>query len=202
MKKFFVLLAVFAITVGSAFAAEGTGSWGDVSVPGEGAKATMEVTFDLTSYEGMFNIGFSDNPPTVVEGALSEFTPKKSLSLTLTGDEYTGSTNIFYAIKLLNESETKYDVTMSIAEKLRPTTGANTDNDIAAIDWTVSAGAVALQTKETAVKSGVVFDDITSDGAWTVGSLPLSVSTDGFENASLDNATYAGTVTLKIATAN
>lgn len=196
MKKLMVLLMVLAIAMGSMFAADSEGQWGgNVVTEGTGDSAILNVKLDLTKGMNLFNIGFATKEVTK-ENINDASIVQKDLVLELNGSEYTGTTYIYYGIK--NTTEDAYDISLSIDGALKSA------SDEKGIDWTIKSedgSTVSLvsqtsgQTLSNEVWSGVG----ASQSDFTVVSMPINISTDGFLGDShLENEIYSGTVKLTI----
>lgn len=196
MKKLMVLLMVLAIAMGSVFAAESEGQWGgNVVTAGTGDSATLNVKLDLTKGMNLFNIGFATKEVTK-ENINDASIVQKELVLELNGSEYTGTTYIYYGIK--NTTEAAYDISLSIDGALK------SDSDTAGIDWTIksedgSTVSLVSQTSGQTLSDEVWSDVGASQSGFTVVSMPINISTDGFlDDNNLENEIYSGTVKLTI----
>lgn len=189
MKKILVLLMVMAIAMGSVFAVPGTGSWTGDSIGVSGESATLGVKLQLSSME-IFTIGFTDQAE-VNAGNIDSVTPKTELILSPEGSEYTGTTNIYYGVKNLDEGTT-YKIGITIGDDL--SAGSGTD-----IPWNASAASAYVSSQGT--KSGDVWESVGTTQEYEVNCTQLSISTDGFVGLTGLNTTtpYEGTITLTIA---
>lgn len=196
MKKLMVLLMVLAIAMGSVFATESEGQWGGNVVTAEtGDSATLNVKLDLTKGMNLFNIGFATKEVTK-ENINDASIVQKDLVLELNGSEYTGTTYIYYGIK--NTIDAAYDISLSIDGALK------SDSDATGIDWTIKSedgSTVSLVSQTTGqTLSDEVWSDVgASQSEFTVVSMPINISTDGFlDDKNLKNEIYSGTVKLTI----
>ena len=191
MKKIMVLLMIMAIAMGCVFA--DAGSWTGDTVSGTDSYAELSVKLQLSG-TNIFSIGFSDSEVTTEN--IDSVTPKTELSLSPNGLEYTGSTNIYYAIK--NLDTTDYTISLEIGDAL-----ASSDEEKDTIEWIASATGdqkADVSSKESGTKSAPVWT-VGKTANYEVGYTSLTVSTDGFAEVTNPDTTnpYFGTLKLKIA---
>lgn len=189
MKKILVLLMVMAIAMGSVFAADG--SWtGDAVTADSNAVLNVRLSLDTTN---IFTIGFTDEAEVTTEN-IDSITPKTELVLAPEGSEYTGTTNIYYGVKNLEEGKT-YKIRITIGDALHA--GESYDD----INWTATTTAGPVTVASNGTKSGDVWTSIGGTKQYEVNYTQLAVSTDGFvdvNNPDTDTD-YTGTITLTIA---
>lgn len=198
MKKFFVLLAIFAIAMGSVFAVS-NGQWGGVAVEADyndTAAAQLNVSIDLTDRSGTYVIGFSGEE--VTESNVESVTPLEELELGLnTKGEYSGTAYAYWSIKT-NADENDIVIGISIPEKL------TSDSDTTGIDWKLTSGekTVTVNSTQTELKT---ITGTEAAASTIIGSVPLEITTTNFatldavsSGRTLADELYSGVIKLQI----
>lgn len=205
MKKFLVMLAIMAIAVSGAFAAEGTGAWvGTGTESPVNKNATMEVTLDLSSESTLgkyYMIGFTSSVAGLSSTSL-EVEPLKTVALntaTTTGDFTTqGDVYVYWAIK---DSSTKYDIQLSLDNDL---TTSSEEEGNKFVKWSVTPTSEGLKLTsngtgtESQNKSTVVGNSIGGAAGMQTGSNKITISTEDLLESSYAEGEYTGTLTVTI----
>ena len=210
MKKVLLVLAILAIAMTTVFAVEGTGSASNTSLDTKGTSATLEVTLNLTSdLANYVEVGFSSNEvktTNVGEGTangVSDATVIKSIALTeANGGDLSnpdGTAYVYWIIKGL--SGTTANITLEAGQHLAQESGDPT------ITWIATAKTSEGDKSTTSYgqsgsASAATVATVISDGSLEVGSAPLKISTVDLLNTTVTQGDYAGTLTIKIASAS
>lgn len=196
MKKILVLLMVMAIAMGAVFAVDAAGSTSvdSVTTSASSNRASLEVTVDLSQYEGLYTFGFTGTEVAAATGEGAQavtITPLTSIGLTPENDEFTGSAYVYYAVKAPNAQKLLFDVTLS-----GPLTNGTKN-----LAWQVSDGTGTEVVKSTAPETAANVGEFTSAGTYAIGSFPIKMTTDGFLSFETEDVTeLAGSVYLTIRT--
>lgn len=194
MRKLFVMAIMIALVMGTVVAAPGTGeSHGATLETVSGAPATLEVTLDLRGdLANHYQVGFAN---TNITEDNYETAADASVKLTTLGMDTTGSNGeisnsdfayVYYVLRI--PTTQTVNITLEIDENLK------SENDDSGIAWTATANS---KTAEVG-KDAITVDTVTGDGSLQVKAYPLTVSTKGLLETTVQKEAYSGMLTLSI----